>query len=249
MPLVHAKCTNCGAELEVDRAKDADICPYCGAPYVVKAAIRKFNVKKSQIVRAKCTNCGEELEVDKTKSAEICPYCNKPYVVWKAIRSFKTSDAGSESAENNRNPTHVEKRTDEFDLQNYLEHSDDLNILVKASYSYHTRIGAYKCMLVYKKYQKIISGTVQNADSTHRVIIAGLFDALGRIKLHNANICVISDTYIGFKGALKGKGVYVQEINQLIDLAEKQGNSLSSIAFTDGIHEIKKVMNRKLDGV
>ena len=35
MPLVRAKCTNCGANLEVDRAKDAAICPYCGMDSVI----------------------------------------------------------------------------------------------------------------------------------------------------------------------------------------------------------------------
>lgn len=44
MPLVEAKCTNCGANLEVENTKDAAICPYCGTPYVVEKAIKNFNV-------------------------------------------------------------------------------------------------------------------------------------------------------------------------------------------------------------
>ncbi|MBQ7277749.1 MAG: leucine-rich repeat protein [Clostridia bacterium] len=44
MPLVSAKCTNCGANLEVDSVKDAAICPYCGSPYIVEKAINNFNV-------------------------------------------------------------------------------------------------------------------------------------------------------------------------------------------------------------
>ena len=43
MPLVQAKCTNCGANLEVDSIKDAAICPYCGTPYIVEKAINHFN--------------------------------------------------------------------------------------------------------------------------------------------------------------------------------------------------------------
>lgn len=42
MPLVQAKCTNCGASLLVDNAKDAAICQYCGAAYVVEQAINNF---------------------------------------------------------------------------------------------------------------------------------------------------------------------------------------------------------------
>lgn len=44
MPLTQAKCTNCGAELEVDSAKDAAICPYCNSAYIVEKAINNYNV-------------------------------------------------------------------------------------------------------------------------------------------------------------------------------------------------------------
>lgn len=42
MPLVKAKCTNCGANLEVDSSKDAAICPYCKTAYIVEKAITNF---------------------------------------------------------------------------------------------------------------------------------------------------------------------------------------------------------------
>ena len=44
MPLVNAKCTNCGANLEVDSAKDAAICRYCGSAFIVEKAINNYNV-------------------------------------------------------------------------------------------------------------------------------------------------------------------------------------------------------------
>lgn len=44
MPLVNAKCTNCGANLEVDNTKDAANCPYCGAAYIVEKAINNYNI-------------------------------------------------------------------------------------------------------------------------------------------------------------------------------------------------------------
>lgn len=43
MPLVNAKCTNCGAELQVDNTKDAAICQYCGSAYIVEKAINNYN--------------------------------------------------------------------------------------------------------------------------------------------------------------------------------------------------------------
>ncbi len=43
MPLVQAKCTNCGADLEIDNTKDAAICPYCGTAFIVEKAINNYN--------------------------------------------------------------------------------------------------------------------------------------------------------------------------------------------------------------
>ncbi len=43
MPLISAKCTQCGAPLEVDSAKDAAICPFCNTPFIVEKAINYYN--------------------------------------------------------------------------------------------------------------------------------------------------------------------------------------------------------------
>lgn len=45
MPLVNAKCTNCGANLKVDSAKDAAICEHCGSAYIVEKAVNNYNVQ------------------------------------------------------------------------------------------------------------------------------------------------------------------------------------------------------------
>lgn len=44
MPIVNAKCTNCGANLTVDEVKDAAICQYCGSAFIVEKAINNYNV-------------------------------------------------------------------------------------------------------------------------------------------------------------------------------------------------------------
>ena len=43
MPLVSAKCTNCGGTLEVDDSKEAAVCPLCGTPYIVEKAVNNYN--------------------------------------------------------------------------------------------------------------------------------------------------------------------------------------------------------------
>jgi tetratricopeptide (TPR) repeat protein len=44
MPLVQAKCTTCGAALEVDSSNEAAICPFCKSAYIVEKAINEYHV-------------------------------------------------------------------------------------------------------------------------------------------------------------------------------------------------------------
>lgn len=43
MPLVSAKCTNCGASLEIESTNDAAVCPYCDVPFIVEKAVNYYN--------------------------------------------------------------------------------------------------------------------------------------------------------------------------------------------------------------
>lgn len=43
MPLVAAKCTQCGANIEVDDSKEAGICKYCGTAFITEKAIINYN--------------------------------------------------------------------------------------------------------------------------------------------------------------------------------------------------------------
>lgn len=47
MPLIQAKCTSCGANLEVNDTQDAAICPFCKTPFVVEKAINNYNTYNS----------------------------------------------------------------------------------------------------------------------------------------------------------------------------------------------------------
>ena len=41
---VPAKCTNCGASLNVDSSQTAAICPYCNSAYIVEKAIQEYRI-------------------------------------------------------------------------------------------------------------------------------------------------------------------------------------------------------------
>lgn len=43
MPLVPAKCPQCGANIEIDDSKDAGICKYCGTAFITEKAINNYN--------------------------------------------------------------------------------------------------------------------------------------------------------------------------------------------------------------
>ena len=56
MPLLQAKCTNCGADLKVDGSKDAAICPYCGSAYIVEKTIANFYCSSVGSINASVVN-------------------------------------------------------------------------------------------------------------------------------------------------------------------------------------------------
>ena len=44
---VPAKCTNCGASLNVDASQTAAVCPYCNSAYIVEKAIQDYRISVS----------------------------------------------------------------------------------------------------------------------------------------------------------------------------------------------------------
>lgn len=44
MSLIAAKCTQCGANIEVDPAKEAGICSHCGTAFITEKAINNYNI-------------------------------------------------------------------------------------------------------------------------------------------------------------------------------------------------------------
>ncbi|HAG14769.1 MAG TPA: hypothetical protein DCG49_13055 [Ruminococcus sp.] len=60
MPLINAKCTNCGAVLEVDPTKDAMICKACGSAFVVEKAINNYQTSITNHIQASTVNIMQE---------------------------------------------------------------------------------------------------------------------------------------------------------------------------------------------
>lgn len=137
---------------------------------------------------------------------------------------------------------HEARSITEFDLKKYIQGSNDVNILVTASYYKETGIGKYKCLLLYKQHKKLVEGSYENIISPNHVTVLGLIDAVRHINLHDVNVRIISGIYVGFKSAMKNEGLYAKEVNELVDIVEKQGNTISSLAILDGMDTIKKII-------
>lgn len=88
MPLVPAKCTNCGASLQIDNTQQAAICPYCHSAYVVQQAINNYNynviVKDESSIDAKVENATTFLKVFKEYE--------KARQIFVSITDVKSSD-------------------------------------------------------------------------------------------------------------------------------------------------------------
>lgn len=160
----------------------------------------------------------------------------------QSIESVPSARRRVQKIENSSNDRFRAVRTENFDLQTYLHESNDINILITASYDKATDIGRYTGLLCYKRHRKLISNIVENAISPNHTMIIGLFDGVQRVRLTNVNICIISGIYMGLKSALSGNGLYAGELQQLMALIEKQGNTVSSIAITNGSAEIKRII-------
>lgn len=134
----------------------------------------------------------------------------------------------------------------EIDLEEYIEKSNDINILVMTSYYKEIKRGQYKCMMLYKQHKKLIEGIIEDAISPNYTMILGLIETVKHIALHGVNVCIISGIYVGFKYAARDKGKYPKEVNEIVHIVESQGNTISSITITDGMDEIKKFINKNL---
>lgn len=77
MELTPAKCTQCGAQISVDKTKDAGVCPYCGTAYITEKAINlyqttnNYNIQNAtiNIVNQQSNNTGSIMSLIK------CPSC------------------------------------------------------------------------------------------------------------------------------------------------------------------------------
>lgn len=95
MALTQAKCTNCGAPLEVDSLKEAAICPYCKTAYIVEKAINNYNISDSVV---NIYNSGKDIDFER-EGHKLIAYTGKDEDV---IIPDYISVIGTDAFRNNR---------------------------------------------------------------------------------------------------------------------------------------------------
>lgn len=50
MGLVPAKCSQCGANIQVDPSKEAGICPNCGTAFITEKVIHNYNITNNMAI-------------------------------------------------------------------------------------------------------------------------------------------------------------------------------------------------------
>lgn len=140
---------------------------------------------------------------------------------------------------------HEIKRINEIDIENYIRNSNDIIIMVTASYCQEDRQGTYTCLMLYQGHRKVITDVLQDMPSAHLITVRGVLEAVKHIKLTSINICDISYISLGFKDAEFGSGLYSNEVNEIVRVIMDQGNTLSSIAVPDGKDVIKKIVAKE----
>jgi len=72
MPLVAAKCTQCGANLQIDSTKDAAICPNCNTAFVTEKAIINYKTYYEYKIEKADVHIHDEKSIEiRLKNAEI----------------------------------------------------------------------------------------------------------------------------------------------------------------------------------
>lgn len=97
MPLVAAQCTNCGAALQVDDAKEAAVCQYCGTPFIVEKAIHNYQINNSyQIENANIIVNDDKSFAKRMASAEEYMYQLQEYEsAYKIFAEIETIAPGN----------------------------------------------------------------------------------------------------------------------------------------------------------
>lgn len=90
MALIPAKCTQCGANIEVDASHEAGICKFCGTAFITEKAINNYNIQHATIINpGKNTDNLKKLGNDEYKKGNY----SKAYDYFSEVLEINSDDA------------------------------------------------------------------------------------------------------------------------------------------------------------
>ena len=104
MPIVQAKCTNCGANLEVDNAKEAAVCQYCDSAFIVEKAINNYTNYITNEYHAQVINVYGTDEAFETDGHKLIAYKGNSRDVYIPVH---ITEIGDDAFRGNINIEHV----------------------------------------------------------------------------------------------------------------------------------------------
>jgi len=155
MKFVPAKCTQCGACLEVDKAKDAAVCTHCGSAFVVEKAIINYNFgvgnqQEDYVIRAgtleKYNGAATDIVVPDGVVA-IGDECFVNSQITSVILPRNLKSIGKEAFRRCNNLTSIDLHEGLLSIGDYAfaDCSNLINVYIPNSVT-HLGVGAFACM-------------------------------------------------------------------------------------------------------
>ncbi len=98
--------------------------------------------------------------------------------------------------------------------------------------------GVYRCVLEFKGNNKYIEGKLQAA-SANRAMVYGAINAVECVS-KPIPLYIVCATHLGFDGAFKGKGPNADLLQELFELVNQKGCSITEVFCPSGAELIKK---------
>lgn len=131
----------------------------------------------------------------------------------------------------------------EIDFYDYLNaNKDTFFVFVTGSCKCEERTGSFRVALIYNKYARVYQEAIEDTASANFCMIKGIQEAIKHINYKEAKICVVVAAALGFKQAVKGKGINAQYIQVVYDWIEEKNGMLYVLEVMRGGDKIKRMI-------
>lgn len=135
-----------------------------------------------------------------------------------------------------------------FDLSDFIKERYSSYILfVTGGSNYKNNNGHYSYVLLYKNNKFFNCKNFDYVKSPNVAIIKGTIDALKHINIHNKKLYIVDASQIGFKGALKGKGINYELIKEILKLCEEKNIEYEEVFIHGGGELLRNIIRNYIN--